>query len=72
VSRHHTHRVIRNDVDTLWTHWAWLGPLPGRAQVEEGVAGGWITPASTTGLGATSRWKSAERVLEALADDRSE
>ena len=51
---------------------AMLGPLPGRARVDEGVAAGWITPASTSGLGRTRRWKSSERVLDALADDRSE
>jgi prevent-host-death family protein len=51
---------------------ALLGPLPGRARVEEGVAQGWITPASRTGLGETRRWKGSRRVLDALAEDRSE
>jgi prevent-host-death family protein len=51
---------------------ALLGPLPGRARVEEGVAEGWITPASATGLGPTHRWKSSGRALDVLAQDRSE
>jgi antitoxin (DNA-binding transcriptional repressor) of toxin-antitoxin stability system len=51
---------------------ALLGPLPGRARVEEGVAEGWIAPASESGLGAVRRWKSPRRVLDALAEDRGE
>jgi hypothetical protein len=49
---------------------ALLGPLPGRARIEEGVAAGWITPSSATGLGQVRRAKSSRRVLDALADDR--
>jgi prevent-host-death family protein len=51
---------------------ALLGPLPGRARVEQGVAQGWITPASASGLGDVRRWRSSGRVLDALADDRAE
>jgi prevent-host-death family protein len=51
---------------------ALLGPLPGRARVQEGVAEGWITPGSGSGLSAVRRWKSARRVLDALAEDRGE
>jgi prevent-host-death family protein len=51
---------------------ALLGPLPGRARVEEGVAEGWITPASASDLGAVRRWKSAQRVLDSLGQDRGE
>ena len=51
---------------------ALLGPLPGRARVEEGVAQGWIAPASESGLEAIRRWKSPRRVLDLLADDRAE
>jgi prevent-host-death family protein len=51
---------------------ALLGPLPGRARIEEGVAEGWISPASTAGLGPVRRWKSSGRVLDALGEDRSE
>lgn len=51
---------------------ALLGPLPGRARLDEGLAEGWITPASESGLGAVTRWTSRQRVLDALAEDRSE
>jgi prevent-host-death family protein len=51
---------------------ALLGPLPGRGRVEEGVAQGWIAPASESGLGVVRRWKSSRRVLDALAEDRAE
>jgi prevent-host-death family protein len=51
---------------------ALLGPLPGRARVEEGVAEGWIAPGSGAGLGGTRRWPSRRRVLDTLAEDRGE
>lgn len=51
---------------------ALLGPLPGRARVEEGVAEGWITPATGTGLAPVRRWKSPRRSLDSLAEDRDE
>jgi len=51
---------------------ALLGPLPGKARVEEGVAEGWITPGSGVGLPAVRRSKSSRRVLDALAEDRGE
>ncbi|MCP9488230.1 MAG: type II toxin-antitoxin system prevent-host-death family antitoxin [Gaiellaceae bacterium MAG52_C11] len=51
---------------------ALLGPLPGRGRVEEGVAEGWVTPGSESGLDAIRRWKSPQRVLDALAEDRAE
>jgi prevent-host-death family protein len=50
---------------------ALLGPLPGRARIEEGVAEGWIVRGSGA-LGETRRWKSRRRVLDALAEDRGE
>jgi prevent-host-death family protein len=49
-----------------------LGPLPGRARVEEGVAAGRISPGSPTGLGTTRRFSAKRRVLDVLADDRDE
>jgi len=51
---------------------ALLGPLPGRARVQEGVAEGWIKPATTTGLGPVRRWKSRRRILDSLTEDRDE
>lgn len=51
---------------------ALLGPLPGRARIEEGVAGGWITPGSGRGLRPVERRRSARKVLDVLAEDRGE
>ncbi len=51
---------------------ALLGPLPGRARVEEGIAAGWITPASGDPLGPARRWRGRTAVLEALSEDRDE
>lgn len=49
---------------------ALLGPLPGRARIEEGIAAGWITPASGDPLGPVRRWPAHTSVLEALTEDR--
>ncbi|MCA1681502.1 MAG: type II toxin-antitoxin system prevent-host-death family antitoxin [Actinobacteria bacterium] len=51
---------------------ALLGPLPGRARVEEGIAAGWITPASGGALRPTRRWRGRMAILEALSEDRGE
>jgi prevent-host-death family protein len=51
---------------------ALLGPLPGRARVDEGIAGGWITPGSGGSLRPVRRVKAGGRVLDALAEDRGE
>jgi prevent-host-death family protein len=51
---------------------ALLGPLPGRARVEEGVGEGWITPGSGATLRTARRWKSRRTVLEVLGEDRGE
>jgi prevent-host-death family protein len=51
---------------------ALLGPLPGRARVEEGIVAGWIAPASGEPLAAVRRWRGRMPVLEALAEDRDE
>ncbi len=51
---------------------ALLGPLPGRARMEEGLAAGWITPASGGPLAPARRWPARTSVLEALAEDRGE
>ena len=47
-----------------------LGPLPGRARVEEGVAEGWITAGSGEGLRDGPRWTARRRVLDVLSEDR--
>ena len=50
---------------------ALLGPLPGLARIEEGVAEGWITPAASGArLAPVRRWKAREAVLTALDEDR--
>lgn len=49
---------------------ALLGPLPGRARVEEGIAAGWIRPAPSPGLAPVRRWSSRTSVLDSLAEDR--
>lgn len=51
---------------------ALLGPLPGRARLDEGIEGGWITPGSGARLGPTRRWRGREAVLDSLAEDRDE
>lgn len=51
---------------------ALLGPLPGRANIEEGLAAGWITPGSGAGLTPVTRVKARARVLDVLAEDRGE
>lgn len=48
---------------------AMLGPLPGRARVEDGIAAGWIAPGSGA-LAPVRRWKGGRSVLEALGEDR--
>lgn len=49
---------------------ALLGPLPGRARIEEGVANGWIVTGSGAPLSQTKRWKGARPSHEALDEDR--
>jgi prevent-host-death family protein len=49
---------------------ALLGPLPGRARIEEGIADGWITPGSGAPLRPVTRRAGGRRVLDALAEDR--
>ena len=49
---------------------ALLGPIPGRARIEDGVSEGWITPGIGSPLGPSRRWKAATRVLDALEEDR--
>jgi prevent-host-death family protein len=51
---------------------ALLGPLPGRARVEQGVSEGWIRAGSGGTLPRVARVKSKGRVLDSLAEDRGE
>ena len=49
-----------------------LGPVPGRARIEDGIRAGWITAGTGAPLGPVRRSKASRRVLEALAEDRGE
>jgi len=54
---------------------ALLGPLPGRAHIDAGIADGWITPGagvSAPGLGPSRRWKARRGVLDVLREDRGD
>ncbi len=51
---------------------ATLGPVVDGVDVSVGVAEGWVTPASSTGLTPVRRAKAETTVLQALAEDRSE
>ena len=51
---------------------AMLGPIPGRARLEDGIADGWVRSGSGAGLGPVKRVQSRRRVLDALAEDRGE
>lgn len=49
-----------------------LGPVPGRARIEDGIRDGWITPGTGSALGPGRRLKASRRVLDVLAEDRGE
>jgi prevent-host-death family protein len=51
---------------------ALLGPLPGRARVDQGTAEGWIRAGSGEPLRRVRRAKSSGRVVDVLAEDRGE
>jgi prevent-host-death family protein len=51
---------------------ALLGPVPGRARIEDGIRAGWITPGTGSPLGPARRAKGSRRVLDVLAEDRGE
>lgn len=52
---------------------AMLVPVPGAARLDEGVAGGWITPpASHAAVARARRARATVHTSEALAEDRGE
>jgi len=51
---------------------ALLGPLPGRARLDAGIAEGWITPGSSAALRPALKAGSHRRVIDALAEDREQ
>ena len=51
---------------------AMLVSLPGRLRLDEGIAQGWVTPASTTLRKAPQRHRARRSVLDVLEEDRGE
>ncbi len=51
---------------------AMLGPVPGRARIEDGIRAGWITPGTGAPLGPVPRSHASKRVLDELVEDRGE
>lgn len=51
---------------------AMLGPVPGRARIEDGIREGWIASGTGSLLGPVHRAKGSTRVLDVLAEDRGE
>ncbi len=51
---------------------ATLGPVIDGVDLAVGVAEGWVTPASHSGLAPVRRVKAATTVMQALSEDRSE
>lgn len=49
-----------------------LGPVPGRARIEDGIRAGWITPGTGTSLGPVRRAHPSRRILDVLVEDRGE
>jgi hypothetical protein len=49
-----------------------IGPVPGRARIDDGIRAGWITPGTGAPLGPARRSKASRRVLDVLAEDRGE
>lgn len=47
-----------------------LAPLPGRDRLEQGIAEGWVTPASKGTLGPVQRRPGRRRVLDVIEEDR--
>ena len=51
---------------------ALLTALPGRGQIDKGIAEGWITPGKGGPLVARARHRGKRPVLDVLAEDREE
>lgn len=49
-----------------------IGPPLGSIDLQAAVEGGWVTPATTTGLKQARRLPARLSVLDALAEDRGE
>jgi prevent-host-death family protein len=51
---------------------ALLVPLPGRLRLDDGIARGWVTPASTVLPAGPQRYPARRTVLDVLSEDRGE
>ena len=51
---------------------AMLVPLPGRLRLDEGIAQGWVTPASSRLRKAPARLQARRPVLDVLDEDRGQ
>lgn len=49
---------------------AMLAPLPGRLRLEEGVAEGWVRPATERAGGPWRRFRASRPVADMLVEDR--
>jgi len=49
-----------------------LGPVIETVDLSAAVAAGWVTPATSRGLGPVRRYPASGNVLQALAEDRGE
>jgi len=47
-----------------------IGPVPGKARLEEGIAEGWITPGDGSAVSAVRRARSKRRIADVLEEDR--
>lgn len=71
----HLQRASRGETITVTDRGhpvAILGPIPGRVRVDEGVAEGWVTPATRQGLSRVRRHRADRTIAEVLAEDRDE
>ena len=48
-----------------------LAPLPGRARIELGIAEGWMTAPSRSGLGPARRHRASATSTDVLREDRN-
>jgi prevent-host-death family protein len=49
-----------------------LGPVPGRARIEQGIAEGWLTAGTGGALGAVKPAKPRRSIREVIDEDRGE
>jgi prevent-host-death family protein len=47
-----------------------LGPVPGRAKLEEGIAEGWVTAGADAPIARVRRARSQRRIADVLEEDR--